>query len=135
MWLARFRGMLAIASAAFCLDWLSKAAAQAWLDPAALVYNPEPAKLWLPVVLCAICALVAYLIPARLAVIGCGLALGGGSANMLDRALRGPVLDFIPEPDLFGRSDYYANLADVMIVCSWVALVPVMVSLAMQMLR
>lgn len=105
--LARIRGVLLIASLLLAADWLSKLTAPNLFN---IIHNPHQPALWLLPAVATLSGLLLTLIPGRLPLLGLGCLLGGVSANLLDRALFGPVLDWIQLP-LMG--DNLFNLADL----------------------
>lgn len=93
------------------MDWLVKHLAIPQLG-VYTIRNDSPAELWrvAPLALCA--ALILWIQPKRAAAVGVGMVLGGVIANSVDRALFGPVSDFISFP--IDPMVYY-NLADLSI--------------------
>lgn len=93
-----------------CCDWLSKPLAETLLGEH-VITNDKPALVWaLPLALGA-CLALSALVPSRIVAIGAGMLAGGWSANLVDRMLFGPVVDFIPFP-----AGYVGNLADLAIL-------------------
>jgi lipoprotein signal peptidase len=96
-------------------DWGSKLAAEHMLGPAGgVVYNPKSPALWaIPVALFST-TVILLAVSSRAMLVGLTLLTGGCMANLVDRIVFGPVVDFIHMPDIGGRH-YVANLADIAI--------------------
>jgi lipoprotein signal peptidase len=93
-------------------DWAVKlAVGQTGLEQ---IHNSRPAELWIVPALLVGGSLLVWLVPERrLLTSAAALCVGGGVANILDRALFGPVLDYIPFS--WQGEGYYSNLADLAI--------------------
>jgi len=107
---ARYRGTLAIAVAACFADWAVKAA-HPFLWGGWVPHETGRSLLNLLWALPLLTALL-WLLPTRLAVVGCGLMLGGMSANLFDVVPDGVVWNMFPLPG----SDMWFNTADAWIV-------------------
>ena len=108
--------MAAAALAAFAVDFVSKEVAVA-LEPASLLFHVSdrsPFGLGSSLILvAALTSLLACVVPARLVVVGAGVALGGAVGNLVSRhwwGARGGSPDFIR----FGDGSI-GNVADVFI--------------------
>jgi hypothetical protein len=108
-----------IAALVWAVDWSAKAVAAQWLDPDAVIHNSaRPQLLVLPLV-CGLVMILLRLVSSRLIVIIAGIAVGGMFGNLVDRAVRGPVADFIPVPNIGPLSGHnFANTADVALLVS-----------------
>ena len=109
--MSRIATVAAIALLAIAADWLTKIWAQETLFT---VYNERGAAWWPVPALLGASAVLLIVNRDSLVVPALGLLTGGWVANVLERALFGPVTDFIPIRVL-GRH-YYANMADLVIV-------------------
>lgn len=107
-------------------DWASKFWAFWWAD--GWITNPRPLPLWGVALSALFVAFCLVMIRGRLIAIAGGVALGGSSANILDSALFGPVIDWVPcgwAPTL--ASDSMCNAADGAISISGVLLAAIAV--------
>ena len=133
---------LVVGAVALVIDRVTKAMAEAWLEPGAsvpvladllslrLVYNPGAAfslgagSTWILTVLSLVAVILTIVVAVRLRGvwwgIALGLILGGALGNLLDRLFNPPsfgqghVTDFIAYGDLF-----IGNVADIVLVAGF----------------
>jgi len=110
--------MVGVGLAVVALDWASKSAAAALLGDLVITNDKEPLLWAVPAALSA-CAALAWLASSPLVALACGLLFGGWLANNADRALFGPVVDFLPLP-----LGYVGNLADLALLGAGLILGP-----------
>lgn len=118
----------ALALAVLVVDWGSKFAAEQLLEPGVVIYNPKPPAWWVIPVAAVATALMLWVGSGRLIVVALGVLTGGWLANFADRVAFGPVVDFIPLPEISGTK-YVANLADVAIAVGCVLMLIYLVRL------
>lgn len=93
-------------AAIVAVDWLVKHGLVANSDLEYLTNDKDPA-MWVLPAFTLLASLLLFIVPRRLTAVVVGLLGGGLFANLIDRALFGPVLDYIPAP-----AGYWINLAD-----------------------
>lgn len=72
------------------------------------VFNDKDPQIWTLPFFFVLSGVLFWLAPWGLTALACGFLGGGLCANLIDRALFGPVADYIPAP-----SDYWCNFADL----------------------
>jgi lipoprotein signal peptidase len=105
---------LAAALAVIVADWIAGPVAQRTLPT---ITDARLPSIWLLAPLALVLAAVTVrATPVRVR-LGAAILVGGAAANVLDRTLHGPVVDWIPAP-----GGIYLDLADVAIMAGVAAL-------------